>query len=121
MMLDRVARPTDKNGMAKDQKEFDALDELAATAIESITALSFPWQTRDPFLFCVFHNDRYPGGNDKLGPAASLAGRDIGQDFDSSNGWRMYHGDVVPGFPQHPHRGFETITVVNQGFVDHTD
>ena len=33
------------------------------------------------------------------GPAASLAGRELGQDFDAKNGWRMYHGQVVPGFP----------------------
>ena len=52
--------------MAQDQNE---VDKIAATAIESITALSFPWQTRDPFLFCVFHNDPYPRGNDKLGKA----------------------------------------------------
>jgi redox-sensitive bicupin YhaK (pirin superfamily) len=29
--------------------------------------------------------------------------------------------DRVPGFPQHPHRGFETITATLQGYIDHTD
>lgn len=69
----------------------------------------------NPFLFCVHHLDRYPAGNAQLGPAASLAGRNLGQDFAGKDGWRMYHGDVVPGFPQHPHRGFETVTISAAG------
>jgi redox-sensitive bicupin YhaK (pirin superfamily) len=79
------------------------------------------WQTLDPFLFCVHHLDRYPKGNDQFGPAASLACHDIGQDFGHPDGWSMYHGDVVPGFPQHPHRGFETVTIVRKGYIDHSD
>jgi redox-sensitive bicupin YhaK (pirin superfamily) len=83
--------------------------------------LGFQWQTIDPFLFCVHHLDRYPAANADLGPAASLAGRTLGQDFDGIDGWRMYHGRVVPGFPAHPHRGFETVTYVRQGLIDHSD
>jgi redox-sensitive bicupin YhaK (pirin superfamily) len=79
------------------------------------------WPTIDPFLFCAHHLDHYPAGNDRLGPAASLEGRDLGMDFAGIDGWRMYHGDVVPGFPQHPHRGFETVTFVRRGLIDHSD
>ena len=80
-----------------------------------------PWPTLDPFLFCVHHDDAYPAGNPQLGPAASLAGRNLGQDFAGKDGWRMYHGQVVPGFPQHPHRGFETVTLARRGYIDHSD
>ncbi|MBM4389787.1 MAG: pirin family protein [Deltaproteobacteria bacterium] len=80
-----------------------------------------PWPTLDPFLFCVHHDDRYPAGNERLGPSASLAGRDIGSDFSSRDGWSMYHGRDVPGFPAHPHRGFETVTLARRGRVDHSD
>ncbi len=83
--------------------------------------LGFPWQTVDPFLFCVHHDDAYPAGNERLGPVASLAGRNLGQDFDPKLPFRMYHGQVVPGFPQHPHRGFETVTIVRRGVIDHSD
>jgi hypothetical protein len=83
--------------------------------------LDFQWRSRDPFLFCVHHDDAYPAGNEAMGPAASLAGRNIGMDFEGTDGWRMYHGDVVPGFPQHPHRGFETVTIVRRGYIDHSD
>jgi len=84
--------------------------------------LEFQWPAPDPFLFCVHHYDAYPEGNDNMGPEpASLSGRNIGSDFDPKNGWRMYHGDTVPGFPVHPHRGFETITIVQDGIIDHSD
>lgn len=87
----------------------------------SVHKLGFQWKTKDPFLFCAHHNDAYPQGNDEMGPTESLKGRNIGSDFDEHNSWRMYHGSKVPGFPVHPHRGFETITVVLSGYIDHTD
>ena len=87
----------------------------------TLVPLGFPWHTRDPFLFCVHHLDGYPRGNANLGPAAKLSGRRIGMDFAGKDGWSMYHGEVVPGFPSHPHRGFETVTVARRGFIDHSD
>lgn len=89
--------------------------------IKSIFSLGFPWQTQDPFLFCAYHYDLYPKGNEEMGPAESLKGRNLGNDFTIKDGWRMYHGKTIPGFPSHPHRGFETITLANKGFCDHSD
>jgi len=90
--------------------------------VKNVKPLGFQWETRDPFLFCVHHEDFYPKGNGAMGPDKSmLAGRNIGQDFLVKDGFRMYHGKTVPGFPGHPHRGFETITVVRKGMVDHSD
>jgi redox-sensitive bicupin YhaK (pirin superfamily) len=94
---------------------------MRGDAILQTVPLGFQWPTIDPFLFCVHHLDTYPAANGRLGPDASLAGRPIGNDFDAVDGWRMYHGSSVPGFPQHPHRGFETLTFVRQGLVDHSD
>lgn len=90
-------------------------------AIINIKPLGFMWETIDPFLFCVHHLDHYPAANDALGPAVSLEGRNLGQDFTLKDGWRMYHGETIPGFPEHPHRGFETVTIVLRGYVDHSD
>lgn len=83
--------------------------------------LGMHWPTLDPFLFCAHHDDHYPRGNGRFGPAVSLAGRQIGNDFSRQGGFSMYHGQQVPGFPAHPHRGFETVTLVRRGRIDHAD
>lgn len=64
---------------------------------------SGPMSTVDPFLFCVYHKDNYPPGNDEM--EAPWPGN--GMDFNPEAEYRMYHGTNIPGFPQHPHRGFE--------------
>ncbi len=93
-----------------------------SSVIKNIKPLGFPWETQDPFIFCVFHHDDYPAGNGKMGlKPADRQGRNIGSDFTVKDGFRMYHGSEVPGFPYHPHRGFETITINREGVVDHTD
>ena len=101
--------------MGKSHKESQSMLKISALPE------SGPWPTSDPFLFCVHHNDQYPQANSDMGPDASLAGRNIGQDFSNIDSWNMYHGSTVPGFPRHPHRGFETLTVVKQGLIDHSD
>jgi len=92
-----------------------------ASPVLQVKPLGFPWETIDPFLFCAYHDDAYPKANADMGPAASLAGRAMGQDFSRTDGWSMYHGETVPGFPPHPHRGFETVTIVRKGLIDHSD
>jgi hypothetical protein len=94
---------------------------MAAQLVSQIHPLGFLWETTDPFLFCAHHKDDFPAGNDRFGPATSLTGRNMGQDFTLKDGFRMYHGLTIPGFPSHPHRGFETVTIVLNGFVDHSD
>jgi redox-sensitive bicupin YhaK (pirin superfamily) len=108
-------------GLAKVFNKNESMENENHSAVKNIKALGFQWETSDPFLFCVHHEDKYPRGNSVCGPNSSLEGRHIGQDFILKDGWRMYHGDTVPGFPGHPHRGFETITVVKEGMVDHAD
>ena len=97
-------------------------EEQAMNPILNTKPLGFQWETSDPFLFCVHHEDAFPNGNEQMGPDEKyLNGRHMGDDFIIKDGFRMYHGKSVPGFPGHPHRGFETITVVRKGIVDHAD
>ena len=92
-----------------------------STLLGNPFALGTQWPTLDPFLFCAHHLDAYPASDGALGPALSTAGRSLGSDFSGIDGWNMYHGRKVPGFPQHPHRGFETVTYVREGWCDHSD
>lgn len=95
---------------------------MSDNIILKIEPLGFRWGVEDPFLFCAHHKDDYPKGNEELGvDGESLKNRNIGNDFEIRDGFRMYHGKKVPGFPVHPHRGFETVTIVLEGFVDHSD
>jgi redox-sensitive bicupin YhaK (pirin superfamily) len=86
---------------------------------------AFQLTTENPFIFAVRHLDLYPkgSGNEHLGlyDESLLEGRDLGMDFTLKDGWRYYHGSKKPGFPQHPHRGFETLTLVRSGVIDHSD
>ena len=92
------------------------------SGIVGVVPIGLHWPTLDPFLFCAHHLDHYPAGNSNLGvDSAQLVGRRVGSDFELKDGWRMYHGREVPGFPRHPHRGFETITLARRGFIDHSD
>jgi hypothetical protein len=72
-----------------------------------------PYPTGDPYLFCVYHRDNYPQGNGNM--EAPFVGN--GSDFDPTKPYRMYHGRRIPGFPQHPHRGFETITATSMFYI----
>lgn len=81
-------------------------------------ALQFPVSPPSPFLFAANHVDYYPAGSAKNMEAPR---RGNGADFDPAAPYRMYHGERTPGFPAHPHRGFETLTCTLDGFADHAD
>lgn len=89
--------------------------------ILNIAPLGSPWKTIDPFLVCAHHIDNYPAGNDELGPDTASVNGTTDRNADGTARWSMYYGRKVPGFPAHPHRGFETITILRKGVVDHAD
>lgn len=56
--------------------------------VRKVSGLQFPFQTPDPFLFAVYHNDEYPAGDDQM----RAPRRGNGADFDPNSPYRMYHG-----------------------------
>jgi redox-sensitive bicupin YhaK (pirin superfamily) len=113
------ARESDMEGDNTDSAEASVRSRSDHAVLDTFN-LGFPWTVFDPFIVAVHHVDHYPAGNPEMGPATSDGQRDVDAD-PSTPGWGMYYGRVVPGFPQHPHRGFETVTFVRKGAVDHSD
>lgn len=96
-------------------------EDMNQSPLLHVAPMGFQWECFDPFLFCAHHEDDFPKGNLQCGPAVPVDDRALGDDFIIKDGFRMYHGKTVPGFPGHPHRGFETVTIVREGMVDHAD
>ncbi len=90
-------------------------------SIKKTGKIGFRLYVLDPYIIAAHHKDYFPKGNGKMGPIEMPFGKNNGADFDENATWRMYHGDTISGFPAHPHRGFETITIMTEGFVDHFD
>lgn len=95
--------------------------EVSILKILNKSKLNGPMPVRDPFIIGVYHYDKYPKGNGEMGPVGSLEGHKIGNDFGRELDWRMYYGEKIPGFPHHPHRGFEIASIVEDGYADHFD
>lgn len=90
--------------------------------IKSIAEVRGPMPIRDPFIIGAYHYDVFPKGNGNMGVDKEfLKGKVLGNDFDREAKWRMYHGQEIPGFPFHPHKGFEIVTIVDEGYTDHLD
>ena len=85
---------------------------MSNNVIYRTEAIRMQLRLKDPFIVTMHHIDYYPQGNAEMGPT-------IPSTPDAP--YSMYHGESVPGFPAHPHTGFETITLVEQGTVDHFD
>lgn len=92
------------------------------SAIIENKASKFREDPGDPWVARMHHVDHYPAGNGEQGVREEdKKGHTPGKDLDTDLPWRMYYGKNVPGFPVHGHRGFETVTIVLDGVIDHHD
>ncbi len=60
------------NAISKIKNPIDMNTHNDTNPIIKIKPLGFQWETSDPFLFCVHHDDKFPKGN-----AHQLSGRKI--------------------------------------------
>lgn len=90
--------------------------------IKENKAFSFREDPGDPWVGKFHHVDLFPAGDeDQLVKPEDLEGHTPGKDLDENLPWRLYYGTRVPGFPVHSHRGFETVSIVLDGWIDHFD
>lgn len=99
------------------------IDSIGDNPILECIELTQPWQGVDPFLVCAHHIEHYPAGDDAYAVPQSLrVGHPAGRDYANPDGYSLYAGaDGMPGFPNHPHRGMETVSILQKGYVDHAD
>lgn len=71
-----------------------AMGSGAVLSVADLDVSAPPFQTYDPFLFCVYHRDEYPAGDGSM----QAPRRGNGNDFDRDAPYRMYHGDRIPGY-----------------------
>ncbi|QIL79653.1 pirin family protein [Diaphorobacter sp. HDW4A] len=96
---------------------------IADNPILECVDLSWPWVGIDPFLLCAHHIEHYPSGDAQYAvPLEHRQGHPAGKDYANPDGYSLYAGaDGMPGFPNHPHRGMETVSILRRGFIDHAD
>ena len=83
--------------------------------------LGSQWPTIDPFLFCVHHDDAYPAGDGAAAPGRRSPGASWARTSPASTAGGCTTASGCPGSRSHPHRGFETVTYVRRGLIDHSD
>ena len=117
---DKTSLSSTSSSSSSSNDDDDDDDDFAKVVIKNLERLNHgPMKTLDPFLFLVYHKDFYPPGDEEMGLEGDARGS--GSDFVPDIPYRFYHGRRIPGFPRHPHRGFETITATLDGIIDHTD
>src|SRR5690606_25113040 len=65
----------------------------------------------EPFIFTVRHHHHSPPRYAESSPVS----------LPPHHHYHMYYRVSILALPEHPHTGFETITIVERGYVDHFD
>ncbi len=96
---------------------------IAGNPVLEVVELGWPWAAQDPFLLCAHHTEHYPAGDAAFGaPLTAIDDPQARKAEARDQGYNLYFSlDGVPGFPNHPHRGMETVSILKRGYIDHAD